>query len=180
MNHFLTIYCCLAFATVCPAQMLRFESDTVYSYSNGSRLIFARVEVPRTPHEPVTIVPLAQLTANQRSKIVNFLARQPELYGYIKVWADEEFNPAPPNASGPLSQTSPSVSSPGTSLKKAGNSILVAGCIGPLSGIIAARMTQSGNYSGAQSMLLLGGITSFFFTVRAGASLVAAGKAMTE
>jgi hypothetical protein len=41
-------------------------------------------------------------------------------------------------------------------------------------------MTQSGNYSGAQSMLLLGGITSFFFTVRAGASLVAAGKAITE
>jgi hypothetical protein len=180
MNPFLTIFCCLAFATVCPAQMLRFESNTVFSYSGGVWVTVAQVDIPSSKETPINIVPLAQLSPIQRSQVSSFLSQQSHLIGYEKIWSDEEdlTTDSPTTTSTSLSGDAPLQweDEPSHPLRKAGSSLIVATCIGPVTGFMVSSMTKSGNYSGAVMVAVLGGISYLASMIRAGSALIQASE----
>jgi hypothetical protein len=182
MNHLLLLFA-LFFGLSAEAQTLRFEADTVYSYSNGAKLYYARISRSSTLTAPVVVYPLAQLTPSQRQKIINLLARQPELAGYVKLWSDDPAadNQVPLRTSRAPSQRNQDqgdmrVATSAKELATAGSSLILAAIIAPLGSIVAANMTLQGNYEDARTVAVMSGIASLVFSIRAGVSLKRAGK----
>lgn len=183
MKSILVFLLSMALSICCFGQSLRFNSDTVYHYSNGIRVNLARVSLSFSANLPLTIYPLAELSPAQRQKILNLLARQPELAGYIKLWSDEvhQVPESLPYVEQRASSKPDHVSINSTkeanhSLRKAGASLIFASSINPLAGIVVTSMTRSGNYSGATTVAILSGLSSLVGMIRAGSALIQASE----
>jgi hypothetical protein len=183
MKSILVFLLSMTLTICCFGQSLRFNSDTVFSYSNGIRVNLARVSLSFSANLPLTIYPLAELSPAQRQKILNLLARQPELAGYIKLWSDEvhQVPESLPYAEQRASSKPDHVSINQTkeanhSLRKAGASLIFASSINPLAGIVVTSMTRSGYYSGATTVAILSGLSSLVGMIRAGGALIQASE----